>query len=180
MRAMYLLCVASATLTFQSGPSPSQDHAVPKIRRAPSYLSGREARAAELYERVLPAVVTVFTRGERLTDNGSEEQRGVGSGVLVSPECHILTAAHVVDGADAIVVKTQDGELRPASLLFSEGSADVALLQLDSPELDLPHARLGDSDELAVGQDVYVVGRRGKTLEAEIDVSKTRRRFFMP
>ncbi|TDI45372.1 MAG: hypothetical protein E2P02_07455 [Acidobacteria bacterium] len=38
------------------------------------------------------------------------------------------------------------------------GSADVALLQLDSPELDLPHARLGDSDQLAVGQDVYVVG----------------------
>ncbi len=85
-----------------------------------------------------------------------------------------------MDGADAIVVKTQDGELRPASLLFSEGSADVALLQLDSPDLDLPHARLGDSDELAVGQDVYVVGRCGKTLEVEIDVSKTRRRFFTP
>jgi len=143
---------------FQNVASLAQDHAAPKIRRAPSYLSGREARAAELYERVLPAVVTVFTREERLTDNGRERQQGVGSGVLVSPECHILTAAHVVDGADVIIVKTQDGELRPASLLFSERSADVALLQLNSPELDLPHARLGDSDQLAVGQDVYVIG----------------------
>ncbi len=158
MRLVSVVCAASAALLFQSLASPAQDHSAPQIRRAPSYLSGREARAAELYERVLPAVVTVFTREERLTDDGREEQLGVGSGVLVSPECHILTAAHVVDGADAIVVKTQDGELRPASLLFSDGSADVALLQLDSPELDLPHARLGDSDQLAVGQDVYVVG----------------------
>ncbi len=130
MRAVSLMCAASAALMFQNVASPAQDHAAPKIRRAPSYLSGREARAAELYERVLPAVVTVFTRQQRLTDNGREEQQGVGSGVLVSPECHILTAPHVVDGADAIVVKTQDGELRPASLLFSEGGADVALLQL--------------------------------------------------
>ena len=52
---------------------------------------------AELDERVLPAVFSVFTREERLTDNGREEQQEVGSGVLVSPECHILTAAHVVD-----------------------------------------------------------------------------------
>ena len=146
-----------ATLLALVGVAQDDD-ARPKIRVQPDYLTEREVLAAELYENVLPAVVTIYTSTAVLTDEGREHQGGLGSGVLISPDCHILTAAHVVQGADQIIVKTQDGAQRPAELLFSEASADIALLQLETVVRDLHHATLGDSDRLAVGQNVCVVG----------------------
>ena len=110
-----------------------QEHAGPKIRHIPSYLDGRERHSAELYEQVVPTAVTIFTSQQVFTEAGSEAQRGVGSGVLISPDCHILTAAHVVDASEAIAVKVHDGSLHEAELLFSEASADIALIQLKAP-----------------------------------------------
>ncbi|MFQ5792906.1 MAG: S1C family serine protease [Acidobacteriota bacterium] len=137
----------------------AQEHAARKTRGAPDYLAGEEARAAQLYREVLPTVVTILTSTEVFNQTGGrEEQGGIGSGVLISPEHHVLTAAHVVAGADEIMLKTRDGKLRPAELLFSESSADIALLRLATPDPDLKHAPLGDSDRLAVGQRVYVIG----------------------
>ena len=69
----------------------------------------------------------------------------------------MLTAAHVVRGADEIVVKTQDGNMRPVELLFSETSADIALIKLIALAPELKHAELGDSDWLVVGQSVYAI-----------------------
>ena len=153
MRALMSFAIAAlATL------SVTQEHAGPKIRRAPDYLEGRERRAVAIYERVVPTVVTLFTSQEVLLGGSDQRQSGLGSGVLISPDCHVLTAAHVVDGSDAIVVKTNRGSMHPAKLLFSEPSADIALIQFIEPVLDLPHAALGNSDDLAVGQDVYVIG----------------------
>ncbi len=134
------------------------EHAGPKARRPPKNLAGEEARTVELYREVLPSVVTV-TAAKRVVAHGTQEvQHILGSGVLISPDCHVLTAAHVVDGADKILVKTHDGAEHAAELLFSEPSADVALLRLVPPEPDLKHAVLGDSDRVAVGQRAYVVG----------------------
>ncbi len=104
-----------ATLLALVGVAQDDD-ARPKIRVQPDYLTEREVLAAELYENVLPAVVTIYTSTAVLTDEGREHQGGLGSGVLISPDCHILTAAHVVQGADQIIVKTQDGAQRPAEL----------------------------------------------------------------
>jgi serine protease Do len=159
---MYRLCrVLLITISFATlGESPvvAQQHVNPRPRTKASYLSGDEARTAALYEKVLPTVVTIFTSGQVPTPKGPERWKALGSGVLISPECHVLTAAHVVDGADSIRVKTSDGKLRPAELLFSEPGADIALIRLLTPEPDLAHARLGDSDELVIGQTAYVVG----------------------
>jgi serine protease Do len=136
----------------------AQEHAPPKIREAPKYLSRDEAKSVKLYNKVLPSVVTVFTSMEVLNQRGSQKQGGIGSGVLISAEHHILTAAHVVTGADKIMVKTSDGNLRVAELLFSEPKADIALLKLAEKDTALQHVELGDSDELAVGQLTYVIG----------------------
>ncbi len=150
-----LLCLATL---FSAPVADAQEHAAPKVRQIPSYLEGRERNAAELYEQVVPTVVTIFTSQQVFTKVGEEAQRGMGSGVLISSDGHVLTAAHVVDGTDAIVVKMHDGSMHQAELLFSEASADIALLRLKAPAPDLPHAALGDSDLLAVGQAVYVIG----------------------
>lgn len=136
----------------------SQEHAKKKVRTNPDYLSEPERLAAELYRTVLPTVVTIITRGEVPAGEAEPPSQGLGSGVLISPDCHILTAAHVVEGAEHLMVKTHDGAYRAAELIYAEQSADIALLRLKMPSTELPHARLGDSDHLAVGQSVYVIG----------------------
>ncbi len=135
-----------------------QELAARKERLPASFLSGEETRAAKLYRQVLPTVVTIFTSRQVLTPQGPQEQRSLGTGVLISPENHVLTAAHVVDAADTIIVKTQDGSLQPAEILYSESNADIALVKLVTPIQELKHAKLGDSDRLVVGQAVYVIG----------------------
>lgn len=135
-----------------------ESHAAPKERTAPDGLAGSEASDVALYREVLPTVVTIFATRDQATPEGPRQQRVLGSGVLISPECHVLTAAHVVENADEILVKTQDGRMRPARLLYSEPTADIALVRLETPDATLKHAELGDSDRLAVGQRAYVIG----------------------
>ncbi len=159
MRHLGVQAIAAAILCILcTARTPAQEHAPPKTRAAPDYLSGEEARTAELYREVLPTFVTIATTRHALTERGPRQQSGIGSGVLISPECHVLTAAHVVDGADSIIVTTHDGQLRSAELVFSEVSADIALLGLTPPAPELEHAKLGDSDRLAVGQLAYALG----------------------
>jgi len=129
-----------------------------KERSIPSYLDATELKSARLYQKVLPSVVTIFTKSNNFTSEGAVQNQGLGSGVLISHDCYILTAAHVVDGSSQITVKTQDGKNRKANVLFSDKTTDLALLQLDVLDSSLPHAKLGDSDNLAVGQRVYAVG----------------------
>jgi serine protease Do len=129
-----------------------------QARVMPDYLSVEETQSAKVYKDAVPAVVTIFTSQEVVHEGRTTKKGGIGSGVLISPECHVLTAAHVVRGAYEIVVKTQDGKMRPAELLFSETGADIALIKLITPEPELKHAELGDSDRLVVGQSVYAIG----------------------
>ncbi|MBN1102573.1 MAG: trypsin-like peptidase domain-containing protein [Deltaproteobacteria bacterium] len=124
----------------------------------PKYLSREEVQAAKVYRDAIPAVVTIFTSQALIRQEGTVQGGGIGSGVLISPEGHVLTAAHVVKGAEEIMVKTQDGEMRPAELLFSETGADIALIKLTTPDPKLKHAELGDSDRLVVGQAAYAIG----------------------
>ncbi len=136
----------------------SNKHASPKIRLTPTYLSEGEASVSNIYKKVIPSVVTIFTKSNNFTEKGTVQSQGQGSGVLISHDCYILTAAHVVDGSSEIFVKTQDGKMRKANILFSEKTADIALLQLQVLDATLSHAKLGDSDILTVGQNVYAIG----------------------
>lgn len=133
-------------------------HAPPKERTTPQYLNAQETTVSSLYKKVIPSVVTIFTTSNNFTDQGAVKSQGQGSGVLISHDCYILTAAHVVDGSSEILVKTQDGKMRKASILFSEKTADIALLQLKVLDDTLTHAKLGDSDNLIIGQNVFAIG----------------------
>ncbi len=137
---------------------PQKGHAPAKKRQFPNNLSPSETHVARLYEKTVSSVVTIYTTSNSYTASGPTQNKGLGSGVLISKDCHILTAAHVVDGSSKIKIKTQDGKLRDATVLFSEKSADIALLKLDVPDSSLAHAILGNSDVMAVGQNVYAIG----------------------
>ena len=140
------------------GHGGGKEHASRKVRTAPDGLVGDELQAVEIFKRIQPTVVTIFVTENIETSNGSASRKGVGAGVLVAPSCQVLTAAHVVEQADEILVETADGQRRPAEVVFSQARADIALLKLKTFDPDLPHATLGDSDRLAVGQRTFVVG----------------------
>jgi S1-C subfamily serine protease len=114
----------------------------------------------KVFERVSPSVVIVRTKQREVATGG----RGVvsfsevGSGVLISADGKVLTAAHVVDTADEIVVELLTGEVVRAEVIASEPAADVSLLQLDRVPSRARIAKLGDSDAVRVGDEIFVVG----------------------
>jgi S1-C subfamily serine protease len=83
---------------------------------------------------------------------------GLGSGVLISNDGKILTAAHVVQTADVAVVEFSDGQVINARVIGSDVQSDVALLQLKEIPKGVMPAMLGDSDKVEVGDQVFVIG----------------------
>jgi len=113
----------------------------------------------QVFRRVAPSVVVIRTKEKEVAAQGQVSSvAGVGSGVLISADGKVLTAAHVVQTADEITVKFLSGEEIPARVMASEPEADVSLLQLERPPPRPVVARLGDSDKVEVGDQVFIVG----------------------
>ena len=119
------------------------------------------ATLSRTFKRVDDAVVVVRTNERNVSRNdGRQDVRtaGLGSGVLISKDGKVLTAAHVVQAADAVAVEFANGTLVRARIVASEPAADVALLQLESVPSGAAVATLGDSDKTEVGDEIFVVG----------------------
>lgn len=84
------------------------------------------------------------------------QMQSLGSGFIISPDGYILTSAHVIKDADAIVVRLNDHREKPAKVMGTDDRSDVALLKIDATEL--PSVELGDSDDLQVGEWVLAIG----------------------
>jgi len=116
---------------------------------------------SDLFRKVSPSVVLVRTVERGVSPGqatGMTSIPGLGSGVLISAEGKIMTAAHVVQTADKVGVQFQDGKVYPAHVVASSVRADVALLQLDQFPMALAPAKLGNSDSLSVGDQIIVIG----------------------
>ena len=87
-------------------------------------------------------------------------QESQGSGVLISPEGLIWTAAHVVQSAEEVQVEFLDGDIYEADVITSNPQGDVALLKIkgDFKLISKKVAKIGDSDKLLIGEDVFVLG----------------------
>lgn len=81
---------------------------------------------------------------------------GFGSGFIISDDGYIITNAHVVDNASEIRVGLNDRREFQAELVGSDPASDIALLKLDTS--DLPTVKVGDSDDLRVGEWVLAIG----------------------
>jgi putative serine protease PepD len=101
---------------------------------------------------VEPSVVSVQVSGQ--------SGRGEGSGVILDDKGHVLTNNHVVNGADngSITVVLHDGRLYPASIVGTDPSTDLAVLQVNNAPSDLKPATLGDSSAVKVGDQVMAAG----------------------
>ena len=114
--------------------------------------------AAEIYERSYKGVVEIAVGGTAETPFGEQQSQGQGSGFVYDEQGTIVTNQHVVDGADSVTVTFWDGSTAEATLVGSDASTDVAVLDVDvSPEKLRPLA-LGDSGDLAVGDAVVAIG----------------------
>lgn len=122
---------------------------------------GQAGPLGDLFKRVNPAVVVIRTEERVVT--GEEQQRltstqGLGSGVLISADGKVLTAAHVVQAADNVEAEFVGGDTVFARVIASVPAADVALLQLERVPEGVVPAPIGDSDQVDVGDEVFVVG----------------------
>ena len=130
---------------------------------------------SEAAKKAIPSVVNIFTSkevrvpshpvlndplfrryfGDQL-DGGSQQQRSLGSGVIVSQQGYILTNHHVVEDADEIQVALADGRTAKARIVGADPDTDLAVLKIDLH--NLPAVTFGQSDQLRVGDVVLAIG----------------------
>ncbi|MEO1429412.1 MAG: HhoA/HhoB/HtrA family serine endopeptidase [Cyanobacteria bacterium J06633_8] len=84
------------------------------------------------------------------------QQRGNGSGFIISSKGEILTNAHVVDGADRVTVELKDGRKFNGQVLGEDPVTDVAVIKIDAD--NLPTVPLGNSERLQPGEAVIAIG----------------------
>ncbi len=122
-------------------------------------LRSLSAEVAALVERVGPAVLHVRTAVDPEDPERGGRGSGVatGSGVLIAPDGYALTNSHVVRGAVGVEAALSDGRVVLADVVGDDPATDLALLRLTTDDR-LPHAALGDSNGLRVGDFVIAVG----------------------
>ncbi|MGH8851702.1 MAG: S1C family serine protease [Casimicrobiaceae bacterium] len=114
------------------------------------------SRAAKAYEIVQRSVVRVRQLEHEKDDE--DKVRGVGTGVVIVDRGIILTNLHVVAGADRVQVVFFDGTESDADVIGLQPENDLAVLQARKIPDDLAPATLRSTRDLAVGDDVLVVG----------------------
>ena len=113
---------------------------------------------SKIYDQVNPTVVTIKTTETVVTDGNIGESGGLGTGVIIDKEGLIITAAHVVESAEEIVIKTHDGQVFFAEVVSSIASADIALLKMRNVPKNISVATLGNSDSVKIGEQIIVIG----------------------
>ncbi|HEU4376109.1 MAG TPA: DegQ family serine endoprotease [Telluria sp.] len=100
---------------------------------------------------------TPSPRGKRAPQPQEEEvQRGIGSGFIISNDGLVLTNAHVVEGADEVIVTLTDRREFKARVLGADKRSDVAVLKVEAT--GLPYLKMGDSNKIRVGEWVIAIG----------------------
>jgi S1-C subfamily serine protease len=87
-----------------------------------------------------------------------QQPRGLGSGFVIDKAGHIVTNFHVIEGADEVEVSFSNGEEMTATVVGSDPSTDIAVLKVDADSRALHVLKLGNSDQLEVGDEVVAIG----------------------
>ncbi len=120
----------------------------------------------EVAEKVTPAIVQIGVVSERENPHKDwfffpfkdmpNEQRGSGSGIIISEDGYIITNNHVVENASKVTVGLSDKRQFDATVVGTDPLTDLAVVKIDAK--NLPVAFLGNSDNLKVGQWVMAIG----------------------
>ena len=125
------------------------------VSEAPQTVFAPPDNLVDLYDRVNPGVVTIYTFG---SPRPNSIPLGQGSGFVIDSEGHIVTNQHVVEGAEEIEVDFPSGFKTLALLLGTDPDSDLAVLSVEAPPEELFPIPLGDSDQVRVGEFVVAIG----------------------
>jgi len=152
----------SAMTELHDGRAVLTSYQVPEVQVDLTYAAEKTVHAV-VHVRTMSMVVQPenpfleWWYGDRYRNAPSErEQRGFGSGVIISPDGYIITNNHVIEAAQNIEVKMNDNRVLPAELVGRDPTTDIALLKVEAKNLE--YLRYGDSDNLKIGEWVLAVG----------------------
>ncbi len=146
-------------LVDQVGPSVVNIRTMEKVSaRSPAGSPGEE-EMLEFFRRFglpVPNAPRQTPRPNRQPSPEEEQPRGVGSGFILTSDGVIMTNAHVIDGADQVIVTLTDKREFKAKLLGADKRSDVAVVKIDAT--GLPAVKVGDVNRLRVGEWVMAIG----------------------
>ncbi len=125
------------------------------VNQAPviTYVQEAEARASAVYQAVAPSVVTVYVR-----DEDQPRRMGVGTGIIIDGDGHILTNNHVISEVERVRVELLDGSTLYAEVVGRDPSTDLAVIRANFPQGLVQIARFGDSGLVQPGDPVFAIG----------------------
>ncbi len=162
----YLLIAGLITLLLLVGCSSNDDSQSTAVAQSSP---AADLTTPEVVRVLTPSVVHIAAEVDLIGRFTQRTSRGVGTGVIVDDQGHILTNYHVVEGARLITVTLSDGRVLTAEVVGLDPTTDLAVLRIDAT--DLQPATLGDSSLLLVGSDVVAIGH-ALDLEGGPTVSK--------
>jgi putative serine protease PepD len=118
--------------------------------------------AGQIYAEASPGVVEITATGVTSDASGpfgpAQQGEATGSGFVLDTEGHIVTNAHVVDGASALSVRFSDGSEATATLVGTDPSTDLAVIDVDVAASKLTPLALADESSVEVGDAVVAIG----------------------
>jgi serine protease Do len=146
-------------LVEQVGPSVVNIRTLERVRQSEETAMGPDEEMQEFFRRFfgvpLPNVPRQAPRPNRPPQDEAQP-RGVGSGFILTSDGFIMTNAHVVDGADEVVVTLTDKREFKAKLVGADKRTDVAVVKIQAT--GLPAVKVGDVGRLKVGEWVMAIG----------------------
>lgn len=144
-----------ADLAEQVGPSVVNIRTIEKVSQGQA--SSQEEQMLEFFRRFgLPVPPGAGPRGPRQNPGPEERPSGVGSGFVLSADGFIMTNAHVVEGADQVIVTLTDKREFKARVIGADKRSDVAVVKIEARGLQ--PVRIGDIGRLRVGEWVMAIG----------------------
>ncbi|HSK99299.1 MAG TPA: trypsin-like peptidase domain-containing protein [Rubrobacteraceae bacterium] len=153
---LFALTLAAVLLTACSDDEGSGDG---EKNQAPAQAAAQapdDEPVAQVAAEVSPSVVQVNVQAIQTTPFGTQEQEGVGSGVIYREDGYIVTNHHVVEGASEVNVAFADGTTERAEVVGSDPRSEIAVVRVDRD--DLPAAAFSDDQDLVVGQLAVAIG----------------------
>ena len=176
---------------LSSNGSPAQTTTKVVVPAQPASSTSTVDSLTQLYQQDAPGIVDITVESSSSGNSsgglpglpgGSQKQQAEGTGFEIDTKGNILTAEHVVDGADSIKVEFQDGSSAKATLVGSDKTTDTAVIHVDLPASQLHPLALGSSADVQPGQSVVAIGSPfglPETMTAGI-VSATNRTITAP
>jgi len=167
MKPSHLVIAAALAVSACGQPQPTKAQEgvfAEQTRVTPREAGAMKSSFAPVVQQAAPAVVNIAARGvQQVRDPfwgipGQRQTGSVGSGVIVRADGIVVTNNHVIQNMQQIRVTLNDRREFPAKVLLADERSDIAVLQLENLDGELPTLKIDDQEEQLVGDLVLAIG----------------------